>query len=343
MIKVFFLSLFISAAINAAAQNNATFKKLPDGTEYTIIPSILGAKINSGNYFEMNVEVKYKDSILFSTFDEGLPQYAMYDTATFPPPFKIIFADIKTGDVITVRLLTDSLIAKGQGASFMKSGQYVYQLYYPNNFFATKEQTDSAYNTNAPVVKARAYKKQLEMVEKSLNTNKGQIAKDSKIIEAYLAKNKIKATKTTWGTYIAVKKESTGNKLTINDTASVNYTGKALGSTKVFDSNTDPKFEHMQPYDVSLGRFDAVIIGWTDALLQMKNGAKATVYIPSSLAYGKQGRGTQIAPDAILTFDMAVVKVNGKAAQVKTVAAQQKAKPGTPSFKLKPKTKSAGK
>ena len=41
----------------------------------------------------------------------------------------------------------------------------------------------------------------------------------------------------------------------------------------------------------------------------MKKGTKATVYIPSSLAYGKNGRAPEIKPDQILVFDMEVLNV----------------------------------
>jgi FKBP-type peptidyl-prolyl cis-trans isomerase len=153
----------------------------------------------------------------------------------------------------------------------------------------------------------KAYQKQLGLVEKDLATNKVQLDKDSKEIEAYLAKNSIKATKTKWGTYVSIVTEGTGAQLTSKDIASVNYSGHVLDSTSLFDSNTDPKFGHVQPYDVQLGQIGGVILGWTDALLQMKKGTKAKVFIPSPLGYGKQGKQPGINPDQILVFDMEVV------------------------------------
>jgi len=118
--------------------------------------------------------------------------------------------------------------------------------------------------------------------------------------------------------------KGTGAQLTKNDVASVNYTGKTFDSSKVFDSNTDPAFKHVQPYDVPLGQLGGVILGWPDALLQMKRGTKATVYIPSSLAYGKDGRQPEIKGDAILVFDMEVVGVSSEAEMMAKQEAQQK-------------------
>ncbi len=161
-------------------------------------------------------------------------------------------------------------------------------------------------------------------IEKQLATDKAQIDKDSKLIDEYLAKNNIKAVKTKWGTYVAVTTEGTGANLTSNDIATVNYTGKTFDSSKVFDSNIDPKFKHVQPYDVNLGQMGGVILGWSDALLQMKKGTKATTYIPSPLAYGKEGRMPNIKGDAILVFDMEVVNVTNAEARMAEEEAMQK-------------------
>ena len=51
-------------------------------------------------------------------------------------------------------------------------------------------------------MKPKLFKKQMEDVEKDMDKNKEQLAKDDKIIAEYLAKNNIKAEKTKWGTPI---------------------------------------------------------------------------------------------------------------------------------------------
>ena len=51
-----------------------------------------------------------------------------------------------------------------------------------------------------------------------------------------------------------------------------------------------------------------VIKGWTEGLGLLGEGGKATLYIPSDLAYGARGtRG--IAPNSTLIFDVEVLKV----------------------------------
>jgi FKBP-type peptidyl-prolyl cis-trans isomerase FkpA len=319
--------IFNAAVVCVIALSACTvpFKKAKDGSDYKVISAKDGAKVIIGHYMEMNVVAKYKDSVLYSTVEEGMPQYGVYDTANFPSPYKEAFKNLRIGDSIVVRMSSDSIIAKGQSAPFMQKGQFVYQTYTITNAYATKEQVDSAQKTHIPVAKAKAHKKQMDQVQKDLVANKDQIAKDSKIIEDYLAKNNIKATKAAWGTYVAIQTEGTGEKLTSNDIASVNYTGKTFDSSKVFDSNTDPKFKHVQPYDVNIGQLSGIILGWPDALKEMKKGTKATVYIPSSLAYAKNGNPQGgINPDAILVFDMEVVNVTNEEAMMAQEAEMQK-------------------
>jgi FKBP-type peptidyl-prolyl cis-trans isomerase len=244
-----------------------------------------------------------------------MPQYGAYDTASFPSPFKEAFRDIRVGDSIVIRIPTDSIIAKGQSAPFIKKGQFVYQTYSVVNIYTDKAKVDSAQKSHIPVAQAKAYQKQIGLIEKELATNKATIDKDSKAIEAYLSAHNLKATKTKWGTYVQINTEGSGSLITNKDVATVNYTGRTFDSSKVFDSNIDPKFKHVQPYDVAVGQLSGIIIAWPDALQQMKKGTKATIYVPSSLAYGKQGRAPEIGPDQILVFDMDVLDVMSEEAR----------------------------
>jgi FKBP-type peptidyl-prolyl cis-trans isomerase len=51
-----------------------------------------------------------------------------------------------------------------------------------------------------------------------------------------------------------------------------------------------------------------VIRGWTEGLSLLGEGGKATLYIPSDLAYGERGNRA-IAPNSVLIFDVEVLKV----------------------------------
>ena len=52
-----------------------------------------------------------------------------------------------------------------------------------------------------------------------------------------------------------------------------------------------------------------VIPGWTEALQLMKEGDHVELYIPSDLAYGSQGAGGVIPPNAALMFSLELIEV----------------------------------
>jgi FKBP-type peptidyl-prolyl cis-trans isomerase len=169
------------------------------------------------------------------------------------------------------------------------------------------------------------FAKQMDLYEKEvILKNKSQIDADSKVITDYLTKNNITATKTKWGTYIAVTNEGTGNNISYTDIATVNYTGKTLDSGRVFDSNLDPKFKHVEPLQVTMMDIGSIALGWTDALLHMKKGTKATIFLPSTLGFGPQGRAPEIGPNAILMFEMEVIGVDDQDEMLKKQEEAQK-------------------
>ena len=107
MTKAAFFLTFIVLSLNVFSQtttDTTTYTKTPDGSEYKIFASASGAKLVTGNFMELNVVAKYKDSLLFSTTEEGMPQYGLYDTANFPSPFKEIFKSISVGDSLVLKI-----------------------------------------------------------------------------------------------------------------------------------------------------------------------------------------------------------------------------------------------
>ena len=86
-------------------------------------------------------------------------------------------------------------------------------------------------------------------------------------------------------------------------TVSVHYKGQLLDGT-VFDSS----YKRNQPIEFPLG-VGQVIPGWDEGIQLLNTGDKARFVIPSDLAYGSQGAGGVIPPDATLIFDVELVAV----------------------------------
>jgi len=85
---------------------------------------------------------------------------------------------------------------------------------------------------------------------------------------------------------------------------SVNYTGTLIDGT-VFDSSE----KHGGPATFTVG---GMIPGFDEALKLMPVGSKYRFVIPSDLAYGAQGAGEDIGPDATLIFEIELLSVKGK-------------------------------
>ncbi|MGA2296652.1 MAG: FKBP-type peptidyl-prolyl cis-trans isomerase [FCB group bacterium] len=144
---------------------------------------------------------------------------------------------------------------------------------------------------------------QQEMMAKQQAKTKASGEKNKKEGDAVLEKNKTKpgVKVTASGLQYEVIKEGTGKKPKPEDEVTVNYHGTLL-SGKVFDSSVDRK----EPATFKLTQ---VIKGWTEGLQLMKEGAKYKFYVPAELAYGEQAP-PEIGPNAVLTFEVELIKVN---------------------------------
>ena len=116
--------------------------------------------------------------------------------------------------------------------------------------------------------------------------------------KAFLAKNarKENVDTTARGLPYTIIAEGAAEKISSRDTVWVNYKGTLLDGT-VFDENDSTRFVANQ-----------VIKGWTEGLGLLGEGGKATLYIPSDLAYGERGNRS-IEPNSVLVFDVEVLKV----------------------------------
>jgi peptidylprolyl isomerase len=83
----------------------------------------------------------------------------------------------------------------------------------------------------------------------------------------------------------------------------VHYTGKLEDGT-VFDSSHNSG----EPINFPLG-MGYVIPGWDEGIALMSQGGQATLVIPPALAYGEEGFGNVIPPNATLTFDVELVAI----------------------------------
>ncbi|ERP38862.1 peptidyl-prolyl cis-trans isomerase, cyclophilin-type [Chitinivibrio alkaliphilus ACht1] len=132
--------------------------------------------------------------------------------------------------------------------------------------------------------------------EETRRQEKERDAQAASIAEKYPDAQKSEA-----GFFYIREAEGTGDTPQKGATVSVHYTGSFLDG-QVFDSSR----RRGTPLEFSLGMGE-VISGWDAALLEMKQGEKRTIILPPELAYGEQGAGGVIPPNAWLVFEVELI------------------------------------
>ncbi len=134
---------------------------------------------------------------------------------------------------------------------------------------------------------------------------KEETKSDEEIIQNYLRDNGITtAQRQPSGLYfVPVAANPAGLRAVATNTVSVLYTGRLMDGT-VFDASSK---QGNVPISFVLGRSE-VIQGWDEGIALMRKGEKATLLIPSALAYGSRGQGP-IPANAVLRFDVELTDV----------------------------------
>jgi peptidyl-prolyl cis-trans isomerase A (cyclophilin A) len=109
------------------------------------------------------------------------------------------------------------------------------------------------------------------------------------------------AKKTSSGIYYTIEKQGSGRKPTPGTQVQVHYEGFLIDGG-MFDSSR----QRGEPFVFAVGT-GRVIPGWDQTILDMKKGEKRTVILPPELAYGSQGAGGVIPPNAYLVFEIELI------------------------------------
>jgi FKBP-type peptidyl-prolyl cis-trans isomerase FklB len=120
--------------------------------------------------------------------------------------------------------------------------------------------------------------------------------------EVFLAENKTKEGVVVLpsGVQYKILKAGNGKKPIDSDVVQVYYRGTLLDGSE-FDA-TEPG----QPADL---KASSLIAGWKEALRLMPAGSKWQIFVPSQLAYGERGVGSDIGPNETLVFEVELLAV----------------------------------
>jgi FKBP-type peptidyl-prolyl cis-trans isomerase len=321
----------------AGCANKSESGKTAEGIEYKIFRKGKGTeKIKSGDVIDFHIMIlNAKDSALQSTFkaepQRGLTFNEVTDKKQLANNFQAQllnnFKYLAEGDSAIFKIPTDSIsaFAEPQFKKAIEQAQAqlasVREGKMPDSVKAQQiqqmgmqiKQMENEYEkSKKDLPKGKFISYVFKIV--TVSNAKKQTEKDAKDIGAYIQKNKLKTQVTASGLHYIMTKEGAGAKPLDGSMVKVSYVGKLLDG-KVFDTCIEAIAKAnglsqpgrvYSPIEFPLGA-GGVIKGWDEGIALLKKGAKATFIIPSSLAYGAQGRPPIIPANAILVFDVELV------------------------------------
>jgi len=143
----------------------------------------------------------------------------------------------------------------------------------------------------------------MQAFSEALMADRAAVGDDNRAAgEAFLAENGAKdgVVTTDSGLQYEVLREGDGPMPTAEDQVRIHYRGTLIDGTE---------------FDTSYGREPAVfqvggvIAGFTEALLLMPVGSQYRIAIPGDLAYGANGAGALIGPNATLVFELELLEI----------------------------------
>jgi len=143
----------------------------------------------------------------------------------------------------------------------------------------------------------------MEIIDTALQVSMDRRSAQNRLTEeAFLARNREKPNVivTQSGLQYEILVETDGEKPASDSIVRVNYVGTFLDGSP-FDSSTDEEGAYIP--------LDMVIKGWTEGLMLMSVGSSYRLYIPSTLAYGREGINPIIPPYSTLIFTVELLEI----------------------------------
>ena len=294
----------------------SNFKKGEGDMLYKIHTDKSGETIKEGDFVAFKaIEKTEGDSVLYSSYDYDRPSLLVKEKSVFKGDLFAALGLLSEGDSATFKINIDSMVQKmGRPQPSDTTKKYLVYTIKIDKVIPKGKLTDSLFRG-----KIDAFLK-TEMDQ----AKTGEATK----IKAYVSSKSLKPTVTASGLNYVVSTQCSGPKANPGDTILVNYTGMFL-SGKVFDSSLaevakkNGTFNPQRPYEplkLPVG-MNGSIAGFEEGLMLLPKGAKATLILPSSLAYGEQGN-QGIPPFTPLIFEVDVVNIiPAKAGSVQAPAA----------------------
>lgn len=293
------LSLAIITCVYGCSEHRG-FKKTDDGLYYkfhvkgddttTLVPGMV-----------LNLKLKYSinDSVLFNSAE--IPQEFVLPLSE--PSYKgdlyAGLAMMKPGDSATFITSADSFFLKTIRMPSVPDSVYIgKEIFFDVKLISAKTQQQIE----------TEHRKQMEEAKASEMTTLQNYIKSKNITVAPLPS----------GLYFIETKKGNNQKPKVGDYGKIHFIVATINGDTLYSS-----YRQGEPMMWESGKdFDNK--GVTEALSIMSKGSKASIIVPSSLAFGEQGRGQMVAPYTTLLYDLELVDIVTKAQFEKEKADKEK-------------------
>ena len=288
------VALTFLAACQGTSEDGYTTTE--SGLKFKYVNETSNPKPDSGAILLMNMAYRTEDSVLFPVPGQGPEGPVPVPLGASPDGSQVYeaFSMMKAGDSALFQVTPQELFTNTFNAPIPPFIDSTDMITFEIGVKEVMSEEDF-----------RAY--QMEMMRKQqeemMAMMSEQMKVDSATIEQYLEENNIDAEATESGLRYKITKKGKGIQPAAGDSVFVHYRGTLLDGTE-FEASTPER----GPIGFPLGQ-QAVIPGWDEGISLLNEGGKATLYIPSPLAYGPQRRSEVIAENSILVFDVELVDV----------------------------------
>ncbi|WP_176767575.1 FKBP-type peptidyl-prolyl cis-trans isomerase [Daejeonella rubra] len=279
------------------------FQKGEGDMLYIIHTDKLGETIKEGDFLSFkSIERTEGDSVLYSSYDYDRPSLLVKEKSVFKGDLFAALGLLSEGDSATFKINLDSMVQKmGRPQPSDTQSKYLIYTIKIDKVLPKGKLTESLFRGKID----QFLKAEMEVAKT------GEVKK----VKAYISAKTLKPTVTASGLNYVITTQGSGPRANPGDTVIVNYTGMFL-SGKVFDSSLadvakkNGTYNPQRPYEplkLPVG-MNGSIAGFEEGLMLLPKGAKATLILPSSLAYGEQGN-QGIPPFTPLIFEIELIDI----------------------------------
>lgn len=281
-----FAGLFIF--LGACGREHPGFKKTDSGLYYKLhIENKDGKSAQINDMMTLEMTYRTEDSILFSTANTGQPAKLPLLESDHKGDIYEGLALLKVGDSATLIVKADSFFLRtlrmGQLPEYIKPGS--------NMYFDVK------------ILEILSME---EIENKKKADNEAAKLNEPILLENYLKENKITVKPLPSGLYFIPQVAGSGRKANPGDRAKAHFVISLIDGKQLFSS-----YERGEPFTIEVGKeFDNA--GLTEGLAMMRKGEKATILVPSSLAFGEEGRGEFVPPYSTIIYKVELADLVSK-------------------------------